>query len=348
MKLCVVCLILNCWLLFCWTYIFFFMFNCETLIWFLFEFWKTHETLKLWNLTFEFGSQARPFLCLKNKKSNSGHLQARFLFVLVYLNSNLGNIHAHFFLFWKFEFELRSPPSPISLFVNYNLNFGSHPRPISFLFLFFSLNSNFGHLQARFRFLCFVLSLNSNFGHLQARFIFLILFLRIQIRIWVTSKPEFVVCVKQNEFEFGSPPSPSSFFFVCVFLQLNSNLCHLQAWFLLFLFVLKNSNLGHILCLLKTQQSNSGRIQARLLFVFWIFKFEFRSPHARFLFCFENNKFEFWSHPNQFFFLLFEQTNTNSNVGHIQARCVCVFLLLWFVCVYCFVFLFVFVFKKNK
>ena len=120
-----------------------------------------------------------------------------------------------FVFFLKFKFEFGSPPSPISFFVFLWTN---------------KMNSNLGHPQTRIRFclwnfkiefgsppspiLFFTASkqkiYNLNFGHLQARFRFL---REIQIRIWVTSKPDFALyfCWK-NEFEFGSHPNPNSFF----------------------------------------------------------------------------------------------------------------------------------------
>ncbi len=108
--------------------------------------------------------------CLGAIQSNSnlGHLQARFhvcSFFCVLFHS----------LFWKFEFECMSPPSPISFFVfEIQIRIWVTSKP-DFAFLW------------KFEFEFWVTS--------KPEFVFVLcLCLTSLIRIWVTSKPDFVFC----------------------------------------------------------------------------------------------------------------------------------------------------------
>ena len=91
--------------------------------------------------------QARFRFCLfANSISNVGHIQTRCFCFNCFLCVVLLNFQVRFsvtsktlFLFvlfccWTFEFEFRSHPSPISLFLLKKDEFQSHPIPISFFY----------------------------------------------------------------------------------------------------------------------------------------------------------------------------------------------------------------------
>ena len=121
--------------------------------------------------------------------STLGHLQARFRFSVLFLNK-LANTQIKFrppprpksFLFGcdSIKFEFRSPPSPISCLFFF---------VCCFIHFFESLNSNVCHLQARFRFL----------------------FLKFKFAFGSHPSPISLFFENLNS-NFGSPPSPSSFF----------------------------------------------------------------------------------------------------------------------------------------